>query len=256
MSENLTKIGVAERGRLHANPDRAIKDQMVAISKDACGDPAYGEVGRDVIKGIDGDLINIQIDGVTHTFDSPVDYTDEDAVQTAVEEALAEKGAQSEYNIWVKVVYDGATTSITHDGRRTINRVQKSGPTSFNGTRTTDIKTVCKYRIDAAVGAMQVSYDGSTEVLANSPYSHSGTSGTDATTAGQIATDLGNALDALGLSKVGDPIAYKDAGAPVEVEVNNPEEAFDIVFYIEMPAGDVTFNGDFISPVVCTPEVV
>jgi hypothetical protein len=249
---NFETISPNERGRLHANPNRNPKTQLAAIG--TCDD--YGAVGRDVITGIDGDLTAITIDGVEYAFDSAVDHTDVDAVEAAIADKLENAGPSSEYNIWVKARYVDSELSVVHDGRRTISVIDKSGGT-FSATRLTSEKTVSKYTVQDVVGAISVSYGGTTQALANSPYAHSGTAGTDATTAASIETDLVAALTAVGLSPVGSALVYREtSGSGASVAVDNAESAYDITFWIEKPSGDVSLNGTVLKAEETTVEVV
>lgn len=250
------EIGVEERGRLHANPNRNQKTQMASIGKDACSEDApYGAVGRDVIKGIDGDLTAITIDGVEYTFDSAVDHTDEEAVVAAIVDKLKNAGTDSEYNVWVKAKHDGSTTVVTHDGRRTISVIDKSGGT-FNGARTTTVYQVEEYRLSDVVGTVgPVTYGGSSETLANEPYAHSGTPATDDTTADQLATDIAAALGNLGLEVVDDEILYRSLGGVQGVR-DDVEEAYDVTFWIKKVTGDITVGGTVIKPYESKTEII
>jgi len=248
-------ISVEERGRLKANPNSAVDPQMVEIGKNACD--GYGAPGRDVIKAIDGNLISISIDGVEYTFDSPVDYTDAAAVEAAIAEKLENSGTDAEYNIWVKAKYDSdaGTTVVTHDGQRTIDNVKKSGGT-FTAARTTLVYAVAKYSLADQVGALgPVAYNGSEDALDNTPYAHSGTPGTDATTADTLATDLATSLANVGLTVVDDEVLYRGPGG-VSVTVDDINSAYDIEFWIKMPEGPVEIGGTALVPVENKIEII
>lgn len=246
-----TVIPVAERGRLHANPNRAVTNQMASISP--CDE---SDVGRDVLTGIDANLVSISIDGVSYTFGTAVDYTDEAAVEAAIVALLTGSGANREYNVWVRAVYDADADALAiyHDGQRVINSLVKTGPATVTATRYTTLATVCDYVIADAVGALgDVAYGDLSDTLANNPYAYSGTPLTDEATAADLIADLTASLAAVGLTVAGASIPGQD---PVEVTVDDVESAYDIKFCLVMPSADVYVTGAKVTATNCRVEII
>lgn len=231
---------ITEFGRLRANP--FAKGTM--WKAEDCAQPATCEdYFSNTVTGTD-EIISMLWEGQTITFDTPIPANQPDVLQAAIENHLSTNTTKQEFDVWVRVTYVGTTLTIQHRGATTITSFATDAPATLTMTRNCNIAVYCDYQALIVGAATPITIDGADVVLANSPYNYSGVPGTDATTAGQLDTDITAAL-------TGESTDFKT----VTVAVDNALEGF--VVTIKAIRGTViSINDSTFAELACTQEFV
>ena len=132
------------------------------------------KVSLDEIKipASDGKTIeNIVIDGITYTFDAPVDATNQGKIKQVIRETLhtAHEAAREARTMTAQEIYekiaiefDGTDTYLYHLGLLTVASVSVGG-TSITATRKPTQFSEGKFEAYFVAGDVDVSYDGQTD---------------------------------------------------------------------------------------------
>ena len=210
-------------GRQRANPSAGKNMARIATKATAEGTPSEDTITVTA----SGNFESFVFAGVTKTLDTAIAVTSPDDIRDALVEYITKNGVSEEIDPIVDVSYAGGDLTIRHVGHLALESVGISDVSSGaqqSTTRKSTIKTTVKYEAELVGTVGDVSYDGSTDTLANDPYAYSGTSGTDATTAGTLATDLGTLFSALSVPVVSGSIA---------VTVDDDNELYRASFEVE-----------------------
>lgn len=165
---------------------------------------------------VTSDVASVTIDGTVYTFTTAADTAAE--IKAGLAEALTAAGYVDVDGVGISVVADGAAFDVDVVTEATLTTLTKVNASTQTFTQKCTKVRVCDYEASfATLTPGDVGYDGSTESLANSPYS--GYTSGEAT---QLAADIGTALTTL--------------GAPyysVSVAVNSTADGFDVTVRAE-----------------------
>jgi len=217
-----------------ANPDNT----LVALTEEVgcCGGDAT-VCKYSFSNNFGTDIASVVIGGVTHTFANSAGTPA--AFKTELATVLEGLG-YVDVDTPVGISYSGSGTflvEVVTDAA--IDKFVTVTPSDVAVTKEcTPIRT-CDFSVQlvGAVGALTNDGGTTTEALANTPYAHTGTQGTDDSTATQLATDIKTALTALG-------VEWKEVTA-----VNNTvDSAYDVTAVIEcneeLAFGDTVFTNN------------
>jgi len=147
---------ITEFGRLRANP--FAKGTM--WKAEDCDQPATCEdYYSGTVTGTD-EIISMSWEGQTVTFENPIPANDPDALQAAIENWLTTNEVKQEFDVWVRVTYEGTTLTIQHRGATTIASFATDAPATLTTERRCNIKVYCDYEALLVGAVPNITIDG------------------------------------------------------------------------------------------------
>lgn len=214
-----------EYGRLRANPD-AQDDNSVKLSD--CDQPAACQDLWDAQTITNTEtILSLNYNPGDGVVSIPIPAEDQVQVDDAtLADVIAKALKAYEYDTYVRASYAAGDLTLKHVGEGTLVSFVTSGGVKTADSRTCTTVYKCDHVADNLAGILGpvTDGDGGSEALANDPYAWTGTPATDDSTAGDLQTDLGTALTALGITT--DSITAVNNGVDgylVTVRANSPK---------------------------------
>ena len=206
---------ITEYGRLRANPNGNTDHRFVRMSDCPEAATAMDEL-IDTVPNTES-VVSMSWEGQTVTFDTPILVTNVDALKAAIENHLLTNTTAQEYDVRVEVSYGGGDLTVRHYGATTIASLTTDGPATYNFTRKSTLKSYCLLTAYLVGSVPNITINGTDVALATGTYAYTGTPATDASTAGDLETDIDTALTS-------ESVDY----TAVTVEVNDETSSYKV----------------------------